>query len=67
VKGSISIGCDSCREFLGFDGQPQPIGSVNVRSFPSIPEAEAAAIEAGWKIQEDPDFDPYVKCPRCQK
>lgn len=67
MRGSISIGCDRCRRFLGFDGQPYHDDS-HVRSFETIPDADRAAKKAGWQFKTsfDKDDDPMVLCPRCQ-
>jgi hypothetical protein len=69
MKGSISIGCDRCRRFLGSDGNAHHAESKAVLSFNSIPEADRAANESGWifKTIFDKDDDPVVLCPNCQR
>jgi len=61
MKGSISIGCDRCRRFLGSE-------SRLILSFDTIQEADRAATESGWQFKTvfDKDDDPVVLCPRCQ-
>jgi hypothetical protein len=69
MKGSISIGCDRCRKFLGSDGKAHPSNSKAMLSFPTVAQADRVATEAGWKFQTvfDKDDDPIVLCPRCQR
>jgi hypothetical protein len=68
LKGSISIGCDRCRRFLGSDGKAHIADSPAVLSFNTIPQADRAATSSGWQFKTvfDKDDDPIVLCPRCQ-
>lgn len=69
MKGSISIGCDRCRRFLGSDGEPRHADSKEISSFKNIREADTAATRSGWQFKTafDEDDDPVVLCPRCQR
>ena len=68
MKGSISIGCDKCRRFLGSDGQAHHSDSKVILSFETISQADRAAIDSGWAFRTafDKDDDPTMLCPRCQ-